>query len=112
MRYGDRLDDARSVFRVQRSGDELACLYAHTATAAVLKTEDDLAEAVALAQRAWEFWDEMPQWTRTEAVRQDIVSWLTQIAQAAVDTDDKPVSQDAEELLCRLREVEPVPDTR
>jgi len=108
----DRLDDARLVFRVQRSGDELACLYAHTATAAVLKAEDDLAEAVALAQQAWEFWDEMPQWARTEAVRQDIVSWLTQIAQAAVDTDDKLVSQDAEELLCRLREVASAPDIR
>ena len=78
----------------------------------MLKTEGDLAEAVALAQQAWGFWDEMPQWTRTEAVRQDIVSSLTQIAQAAVDTDNKPVSQDAEELLSRLREVASAPDIR
>ncbi len=108
----DRLDDARSVFSVQRSGDELACLYAHTATAAVLKTEDDLAEAVVLAGKAWGFWEEMPQWARTEAVRQHIVSCLMEIAEAAADTDDKPASQDAEQLLCRLREVASAPDTR
>jgi len=107
-----RLADARSVFRVQRSGDELACLYAHTATAAVLKAEDDLTKALALAQQAWEFWDEMPQWARTEAVRQDIVSSLTEIAQAAADTDNKPASQDAEELLSRLRRAVSSPDTR
>ncbi len=108
----DRLDDARSVFRVQRSGDELACLYAHTATAVVLKATDDFPEAVALAQQAWEFWDEMPEWTRTEAVRQDIVSSLTEIAQAVADTDNKPASEDAEQLLCRLREVASAPDIR
>ncbi len=111
MLVQERLDDARSVFRVQRSGDELACLYAHTATAAVLKAEGDLTKALALAQQAWGFWDEMPQWSKTEAVRRDIVSWLTQIAQAAVDTDDKPASEDAEELLRRVREAVSVPDT-
>jgi len=108
----DRLDDARSVFRVQRSGDELACLYGHTATAVVLKAGDDLAEAVTLAQQAWGFWDEMPQWTKTEAVRQDIVPWLTEIAEAAADAGNKPDRQDAEELLCRLREVASAPDPR
>ncbi len=99
-----RLADARSVFRIQRSGDALACLYAHTATAGVRKAEGDLAEAVALAQQAWGFWDEMPSWSKTEAVCQDIVSWLTEIAQAAVGADIKPASQDAEELLSRLRQ--------
>jgi len=106
----ERLDDARSVFHVQRSGDELACLYAHIATAGVLKAEGKLAEAMALARQAWGFWDEMPQWSRTEAVHQDIVSWLTQIAQATVDTDNEPASQDAKQLLSQLREIAPVPD--
>jgi len=105
-----RLDDARSVFRVQRSGDELACLYAHTATAGVLKTEGDLAEAIALAHQAWEFWDEVPDWARTEAVCQDIVSWLTQIAEAAAYSVDEVLTQDAEGLLIGLREAASAPN--
>ncbi len=106
----DRLDDARSVFRVQRSGDALACLYAHTATAGVRKAEGELAEAMALAQQAWGFWEEMPEWTKTEAVRQDVVSWLTEIAETAVDAANKPVRQDAEELLFRLGKATSVAD--
>jgi len=78
----------------------------------VLKAEDDLAEAVVLAQQAWGFWEEMSDWTRTEAVRQDIVSWLTQIAETVLHSTNTDASQDAEQLLSRLRQAVSMPDTR
>ena len=95
----DRLDDARSVFRVQRSGDELACLYAHTATAGVLRAEGDLPEAAVLATRTWKFWEELPPWARTAAVREDIVPVLREIGQAAVSSGDQEVIEDGKKLL-------------
>ena len=45
-----RPEDAKSVFAVQRTGDELDCVYAHTATAWLLQTRDEPVEAVALAK--------------------------------------------------------------
>jgi len=98
----DRLDDARSVFRVQRSGDELACLYAHTATAGVLRAEGDLPEAAVLATRTWKFWEELPPWARTAAVREDIVPVLREIGQAAVSSGDQKVIEDGKKLLSSI----------
>ena len=98
----DRVADARLVFRVQRTGDELACLYGHTAMAWLLQLEDKPVEALALATQAYDFWQQLPAWARTDAVRQSILPRLTAIARFGEKAERQATRGDAADLLCRL----------
>ena len=97
-----QVEDAKSVFAIQRTGDELACVYAHTATAWLLQTRDDLAEAVALATRACDMWDELPAWMATEAVRTEIIPRLIDVAESAEIAADESTRGQAAAVLARL----------
>ncbi len=97
-----RVADARLVFRVRRTGDELACLYGHTAMAWLLQIEEKPREALALAAQAYDFWQQLPAWAMTEAARQSILPRLTAIAQFGEKAEGQATRRDAADLLCRL----------
>ena len=97
-----QVEDAKSVFAIQRTGDELACVYAHTATAWLLQARDELAEAVALAARACDMWDELPAWMATEAVRTEIIPRLIDVAESAEIAADESTRRQAAAVLARL----------
>ena len=99
-------EDAKSVFALQRTGDELACVYAHTATASLLQTRDEPAEAVALAARACDMWNELPAWMATEAVRTEIIPRLIEVAESARNAADEATHGQATAVLARLADMD------
>ncbi len=106
----DKTDRARLVFRVQRAGDELACVYAHTAMAWLLQIEEKPAEALSLAAQACDFWNKLPAWAATEPVCRDILPRLTSIAESIERSADETTRCGAVNLRRRLDRAAPATD--